>query len=162
MGLMKILLFIAITMALSLTLTMRSIEEKPPYDDTSNTLPTLKHQTQTPLPSSSSKRVSRFLAENKGKNPRAADHCHKDNQVCQVQDELDYNNYRNATCCNNKCVDLGYDDQNCGACKKKCKFTQACCRGECVYLSLDKRHCGGCHNRCPLREFCVYGMCEYA
>ncbi|XP_057767351.1 stigma-specific STIG1-like protein 2 [Salvia miltiorrhiza] len=100
-------------------------------------------------------RVSRFLQE-KGKNPRAADHCHKDNDVCNNTLE----DGRNATCCNNKCLDLQYDDKNCGACKKKCAFTETCCRGECVMLAYDKRHCGTCNKKCA--KFCLYGMCSYA
>ncbi|OMP04385.1 Stigma-specific protein Stig1 [Corchorus olitorius] len=109
-----------------------------------------------------SKRVSRFLQERgNARNPNAADPlCHKDNELCyHIEDGIIYNK---TTCCNNKCVNLEEDKQNCGACKNKCKFTQACCRGECVYLSLDKRHCGRCNNRCPTGEFCVYGMCDYA
>ncbi|KAJ6949650.1 hypothetical protein NC651_003587 [Populus alba x Populus x berolinensis] len=58
-------------------------------------------------------------------------------------------------------MDLSTDKQNCGACKRKCKYTEDCCRGECVLLSLDKRHCGKCNNRCQKGEFCVYGMCNY-
>ncbi|GMJ10300.1 hypothetical protein like AT1G50720 [Hibiscus trionum] len=101
------------------------------------------------------KRVSRFLQQGE-RNPRAADHCHKDEEVCYIQDGA------TSTCCNNKCVFLATDDHNCGACKRKCKFTQVCCRGECVYISLDKRHCGGCNHRCKTGEYCVYGMCNYA
>ncbi|KAF4360122.1 hypothetical protein CsatB_014538 [Cannabis sativa] len=103
-----------------------------------------------------SKRVSRFLADTKERNPRAADHCHKDNEVC-------YTGYGNATtCCNNKCMDLMYDQHNCGACKKKCKYTQTCCRGECVDLAFDKRHCGECNYRCKDTQYCIYGLCDYA
>nr|GMD86504.1 stigma-specific Stig1 family protein [Ipomoea batatas] len=67
-----------------------------------------------------SRRVSRFLAEEK--NPRAADHCKNDDEICYVVEG------KNSTCCNNKCMDLGYDRHNCGACKNKCKFTTTCCR----------------------------------
>ncbi|XP_055832697.1 stigma-specific STIG1-like protein 3 [Solanum dulcamara] len=102
-------------------------------------------------------KISRFLAQQEIKNPRAADHCHKDNEICHVLDGS-----RNSTCCNNKCMDLGYDDHNCGACKKKCRFTETCCRGECVNLSYDKRHCGYCNNRCMTGGYCFYGMCDYA
>ncbi|KAL0346060.1 UNVERIFIED_CONTAM: Stigma-specific STIG1-like protein 2 [Sesamum radiatum] len=102
------------------------------------------------------KRVSRFLQE-KERNPRAADHCHKDNEICDYILEG-----RNATCCNNKCMDLGYDSNNCGACKKKCAFTESCCRGECVNLAYDKRHCGSCNKKCMPGGYCIYGMCDYA
>ena len=99
------------------------------------------------------KRVNRFLAEER--NPRAADHCHKDYEVCTLQGT-------NSTCCNNKCLDLATDKKNCGACKKKCKYTDTCCRGECVDTTYDKRHCGECNNRCSPGGYCIYGLCDYA
>ncbi|XP_074348358.1 uncharacterized protein LOC141687097 [Apium graveolens] len=99
------------------------------------------------------KRVNRFLAEEK--NPRAADHCNKDNEVCTLQGT-------NSTCCNNKCMDLSSDNKNCGACKNKCKYTETCCRGECVDVTYDKRHCGECNNRCSPGGYCIYGLCDYA
>ncbi|KAJ0044914.1 hypothetical protein Pint_04079 [Pistacia integerrima] len=153
MKLIKIILTIAITMAITITLTMQNIgnvKETPSKSSSpfENGYPT--HDNTIVLPT---KRGSRFLAE--VKNPRAADHCHKDNEVCYAQGQ-------NATCCNNKCMDLSTDDKNCGACKNKCKYTETCCRGECVNLSFDKRHCGSCNNRCPTGEYCVYGMCDYA
>ncbi|KAK8622930.1 hypothetical protein V6N13_117827 [Hibiscus sabdariffa] len=108
------------------------------------------------LPNPSSfKRVSRFLQQGY-RNPRAADHCNKDEEVCYIQDGV------TSTCCNNKCVFLATDNHNCGACKRKCKFTQVCCRGECVDIAFDKRHCGACNHRCKRGEYCVYGMCNYA
>ncbi|KAJ6965866.1 stigma-specificIG1-like protein 1 [Populus alba x Populus x berolinensis] len=142
MQLVRIIFIIAMTVALSTTLTVKRIGEdgeKPPKDDR-------RIDTSTRL-------LSRFLAEEK--NPRAADHCNKDNEICHI---LQGKNYK---CCNNKCMDLSTDKQNCGACKRKCKYTEDCCRGECVLLSLDKRHCGKCNNRCQEGEFCVYGMCNY-
>ena len=157
MTLTKIVLVIALTMVLSIALTIRSIGEvevKPisvgqvNLDDVSTTL----HK-----PLSTKLRTSRFLAENV-KNPRAADHCRKDNEVCDLMN----NNGTTYHCCNNKCIDLSSDKHNCGACKNKCPYTHECCRGECVLLSLDKRHCGACNKRCPKGEFCVYGMCNYA
>ncbi|KAG8367744.1 hypothetical protein BUALT_Bualt16G0104700 [Buddleja alternifolia] len=108
-------------------------------------------------PVSEKRIISRFLQQ-KERNPRAADHCHKDNDVCNYT--LD--NGRNATCCNNKCMDLEYDNKNCGACKKKCAFTETCCRGECVNLAYDKRHCGICNNKCMDKGYCIYGICDYA
>lgn len=145
-------------MALSITLTMKNIvevEKKPPFEQSNDVSTTLSkgfavNDEKKLMPS---KRLSRFLAEDK--NPRAADHCHKDNEICQV---LRGKNY---TCCNNKCMHLSTDKHNCGACKKKCEYPQECCRGECVFLSLDKRHCGKCNNRCAKGELCVYGMCNY-
>ncbi|RDX69568.1 Stigma-specific STIG1-like protein 3, partial [Mucuna pruriens] len=140
-------------MALSITLTMKSItheEAKPSFvpHDLPSSQPTHHHQKNVLLPS---KRVNRFLAE--VKNPNAADHCHKDHDVCTLSGA------KNATCCNNKCINVGYDGHNCGACKKKCKFTETCCRGECINVYFDKRHCGECNHRCERGQDCVYGMC---
>lgn len=155
----KIMLIMAIAMALSITLTMKNIvvqqeEEKPPIFMSSKELHTTNKEdkVQLVLPS---KRVSRFLKEEK--NPRAADHCHKDNEICNLID-----GGKNTTCCNNKCMDLSTDKNNCGECKKKCKYTENCCRGECVYLAFDKRHCNECNHRCNTGEYCVFGMCNYA
>ncbi|KAK9673876.1 hypothetical protein RND81_12G195600 [Saponaria officinalis] len=108
------------------------------------------------------KRVSRFLVEtsnqNRRSNSKAANHCNKDNEVCNIV----FVYGKNSTCCNNKCMDVNEDDKNCGACHNKCKFTQHCCGGECVDLSYDKRHCGKCNNNCFEGQFCDYGMCDYA
>lgn len=140
-----LIFIIAIVMALSITLTTKQDLRR-------------SSQESTIKPRPPSKRLSRFLAETKPRNPRAADHCNKDNEIC--------NNYliegRNSTCCNNKCMDLGYDNHNCGACKKKCLVTESCCRGQCVNLSYDKRHCGFCNNRCMPGGLCIYGICDYA
>ncbi|KAG4923875.1 hypothetical protein AAZX31_18G088200 [Glycine max] len=154
MGFLKAIFIIAITMALSITLTMKTIthqeEAKPPFvhHDLPSSTP---HQKNLLLPS---KRVSRFLAQ--VKNPNAADHCRKDHEICTLS------GVKNSTCCNNKCIDVGYDKHNCGACKMKCKFTEVCCRGECVDTNFDKRHCGECNHRCEVGAYCVYGMCGYA
>lgn len=99
---------------------------------------------QSPLPST---RVSRFLQST---NSRAASGCKNQEWIC------------GSACCNNKCVTLETDNNNCGACRNKCKYTEVCCRGECVNVSFDKRHCGGCNHRCLPKYYCVYGMCNYA
>ncbi|KAK9268906.1 hypothetical protein L1049_000671 [Liquidambar formosana] len=164
MEVMKMIFTIAIFMALTITLiTMKNIEEaeeKPPFKliDTSDTW-----SKEVPLHDKNlmpSKRVSRFLAGNenpRGRNPNASDHCNKDNEICHPEQG------RNSTiCCNNKCIDVKYDKNNCGACKKKkCEYTDDCCGGECVNLAYDKRHCGSCHNKCQIGEYCIYGMCDY-
>lgn len=168
MEVFKIIFLIAVATALSITITMQNMsspieEEKPPFSHVARTtmsLSSIKKEQEHDrddhkLVLPASKRVSRFLDANHEKNPRAADHCHKDHEICKVGGV-------NATCCNNKCIDLSYDDNNCGACKKKCKYTQTCCRGECVDLAFDKRHCGQCNNRCSYGEYCIYGMCDYA
>ncbi|KAK7287568.1 hypothetical protein RIF29_00849 [Crotalaria pallida] len=154
---LKVIFIIAITMALSIAfITMRSInqEEAKPvlvendYSSSSHEERSV-HKNKILLPS---KRVGRFLAQ----NPNAADHCNKDYEICYLTGA------KNSTCCNNKCIDLGYDKHNCGACKKKCKYTEVCCRGQCVDTYYDKRHCGECNHRCEHGQYCVYGMCGYA
>ncbi|CAI0436358.1 unnamed protein product, partial [Linum tenue] len=92
------------------------------------------------------------------KNPRAADHCNKDDDpgLCRSLYGEGFE------CCNNKCIEVAADKQNCGGCKNKCAFKDECCGGECVYLSLDKRHCGKCDSPCAGGELCVYGLCNYA
>ncbi|XP_030542872.1 stigma-specific STIG1-like protein 2 [Rhodamnia argentea] len=149
---MKVILVIALTMALSLAITMRTLveetEEKPPLEG-EDPLKMPDASAKIALPS---KRSSRFLADTR--NPRAADHCNKDGEVCTALGE-------NYTCCNNKCVDLSYDKNNCGGCKNKCKFTYGCCGGRCTSLAYDKRNCGRCGNRCPTGDLCFYGLCNY-
>ncbi|PWA42723.1 hypothetical protein CTI12_AA541940 [Artemisia annua] len=139
----KVFFMIVTAMAIAITLTVTF---------TSNNHETTL--TGTPVVVPFPKRVSRFLAENK--NPRAADHCKKDDEICYILEG------KNSTCCNNKCMDLSEDKHNCGACKNKCKFTSSCCRGECVNLAYDKRHCGSCGNKCMPGGYCIYGLCNYA
>ncbi|KAK9155624.1 hypothetical protein Sjap_003104 [Stephania japonica] len=102
--------------------------------------------------------VSRFLAEEKNPraSPRAKYHCQKDNSVCYEEGSP------GTTCCNNKCIDVKTDRDNCGGCKNKCKYTYECCDGQCVNLAYDKRHCGQCFHKCLNGDFCLYGMCDYA
>ncbi|KAL0337837.1 UNVERIFIED_CONTAM: Stigma-specific STIG1-like protein 3 [Sesamum calycinum] len=144
------LTIIAVTMALTLILTTKPSNHEL-HDAQPATGPAFLDRK-----TAGAKMVSRFLQE-KEKNPRAADHCNKDNEICNYILEG-----RNATCCNNKCIDLGYDSNNCGACKNKCAFTESCCRGQCVNLAYDKRHCGACNHRCMPGGYCIYGMCDYA
>ncbi|MFS7985313.1 putative stigma-specific protein Stig1 [Helianthus anomalus] len=139
----KLLFLVAVAITLTLTITFTFMG-----DTREKTL--ITSRAVKPFP----KRVSRFLAENK--NPRAADHCNKDNEICYILEG------KNSTCCNNKCMDLSEDKHNCGACKNKCKFTNSCCRGECVNLAYDKRHCGSCGNKCMHGGYCIYGLCNYA
>ncbi|KAI3444212.1 hypothetical protein Pfo_000877 [Paulownia fortunei] len=133
---MKVIKIIFFIMAITLTLNSQPafLERKP----------------------AATKRVSRFLQQ-KGNSPRIADQCNEDNQVCSY-----FLEGGNATCCNNKCIETGYDVNNCGACGKKCAFREVCCRGECVDPAYDKRHCGFCNNMCMIDGNCVYGICDYA
>lgn len=148
----KVILAIALAMALSVAITMRTLveetEEKPPFKSMDpTTTPDVLAEIALP-----SKRLSRFLADDK--NPRAADHCNKDGEICHALGE-------NYTCCNNKCVDLSNEKNNCGKCKNRCKYTYSCCSGQCVDLTYDKRNCGSCGNRCPRGVYCFYAMCNY-
>ncbi|XP_009609640.1 stigma-specific STIG1-like protein 2 [Nicotiana tomentosiformis] len=148
---MKVMIFlIPLAIAMAFTIAILTTQRVEKIENT-------KEKLSIPSPLIKRK-VSRFLVEQKPRNPKAADHCHKEHEICQAF-EVEGGN---ATCCNNKCVDLKYDDHNCGTCKKKCRFTETCCRGECVNLSFDKRHCGYCNNRCMTGGYCFYGMCDYA
>ncbi|CAN0899990.1 Stigma-specific STIG1-like protein 3 [Linum grandiflorum] len=154
------MLLVFVATALSVTLTMQTINNPP----------------QKTIP-----RISRFLKEqdtttstgdgipgiggNNGngvggggiKNPKAADHCNNDPGFCESLYGKGF------ACCNNKCKDLNADKENCGACKSKCKFTNECCNGQCVFLSYDKRHCGKCNSPCAgPGNVCIYGLCNYA
>ena len=156
MKVITLIFIIAITMALSITFKMRNFDNDGQVQQPlrSSETETALHDEKKPMPS---KRLSRFLASHKPKNPRAAGHCKKDNEICH---HLKGTN--STTCCKNKCMDLAYDWYNCGACKKKCLVTESCCRGECVDLSYDKRHCGFCNNRCMPGGYCIYAICDYA
>ncbi|KAK4793833.1 hypothetical protein SAY86_011827 [Trapa natans] len=154
------ILLLAITMAMAITITMRAIPELDPKLKPSSSL---HHSGQDPEPKGThvplltpSKRISRFLAVNTT-NPRATVHCKKDNIICSI---LVGGSGRDR-CCQNTCVDVLTSRNNCGACKKKCKFTETCRRGQCVMTAFDKRHCGKCNDRCPAGQLCVYGMCNY-
>ncbi|XP_047335513.1 stigma-specific STIG1-like protein 3 [Impatiens glandulifera] len=157
MNVLKIILLIAISMAFSITLAMKTISKIEEAKIISPNINTNKVLTNFIKP-------SRFLAEKKKEKSRkhhpAGDNCKKNKHFCLLED--DSGDFYNSTCCKNKCVDLQYDDDNCGACNKRCDYTEACCRGQCVYLAFDKRHCGECNNRCTDGLFCIYGMCDYA
>ncbi|CAL9218433.1 unnamed protein product [Arabidopsis halleri] len=156
MGHRNIILTILLTTSIAIIVLISTVFVS---NNKTETLLQTQIQTQTQITKRSLK-VSRFLAQNgkNGRNLNTADHCNKDKEICKSQGM--YNS--TMECCSNKCVDLAYDNDNCGACKNQCKFTQTCCRGECVYLAYDKRHCGECNHSCLVGEFCVYGLCNYA
>ena len=93
--------------------------------------------------------ASRFLA---GQRRRLT--CDSHPQACESKG--------NTICCNKKCVNVKTDKLNCGACGKKCKFSEICCNGRCVNPSANKNHCGGCGNSCQEGGFCAFGMCSYS
>ncbi len=71
------------------------------------------------------------------------------------------------TRCGGACVDLGFDEANCGECGNACGAEQICrqgicrvirdcaaqgltdCGGACVDTASDPNHCGECGNACP-------------
>ncbi|GFZ04949.1 hypothetical protein Acr_17g0005210 [Actinidia rufa] len=65
-------------------------------------------------------------------------------------------------CCQNRCVDVTSDVNNCGLCGIRCPFTWQCCRRFCINTNINPFHCGRCDHRCPFGSFCFYGMCGYA
>jgi hypothetical protein len=63
-----------------------------------------------------------------------------------------------STCCNNTCVDITADKNNCGGCGNPCG-TQDCCAGNCVdTMGSDTANCGGCGVTC--NGTCTNGTCQ--
>lgn len=75
--------------------------------------------------------------------------------------------------CNDVCVDVGADPQNCGRCGNVCTGGASCtsgecacptpstvCNGECVSLSTDPNNCGSCGTGCGNGLLCVNGQCS--
>lgn len=155
MGLKNIILAISLSIAITILVLISTVSVS---NNKTETPMQTQTQTQT-LITKKSARVSRFLAQNANirRSANAADHCSKNEEICKSQGT----NNSTMACCSNKCVDVAYDKDNCGACKNQCMFTQACCRGECVYLAYDKRHCGECNHSCLAGELCVYSLCNY-
>ncbi len=79
--------------------------------------------------------------------------------------------------CDGRCVNTGFDRDNCGACGRSCGggdcvagacdcqpagTTPAFCAGDgCVDLDVDPAHCGGCGVRCTAGERCEGGSCAF-
>jgi len=76
--------------------------------------------------------------------------------------------------CAGTCVDLGFDNLNCGSCGSTCDSGEVCaegtctlecpegdsiCSGTCRDLSRDDLNCGACGNACPAGERCLDGAC---
>ncbi|KAH7443465.1 hypothetical protein KP509_02G036000 [Ceratopteris richardii] len=78
--------------------------------------------------------------------------CSTESKACKV--------FYNATCCAGTCVNVQLDNNNCGACGRRCAFTEACCEGACKDLNTDEFNCGRCGNVCP-DDSCQYGLCGY-
>ena len=63
-----------------------------------------------------------------------------------------------STCCNNVCVDITGDGNNCGGCGNPCG-ANSCCAGNCVdTMGSDTTNCGGCGLVC--NGTCVGGTCQ--
>jgi hypothetical protein len=63
-----------------------------------------------------------------------------------------------STCCNNVCVDITGDGNNCGGCGTSCGST-SCCAGNCVdTMGSDTTNCGACGVTC--NGTCVGGTCQ--
>jgi hypothetical protein len=71
------------------------------------------------------------------------------------------------------CVSLADDEDNCGACGRRCAADQACvggacgcgrgqtsCSGSCVNLATEPAHCGACGRACLPGQFCTQGGCS--
>jgi hypothetical protein len=77
------------------------------------------------------------------------------------------------TNCNNACVDIQTDMDNCGMCGNPCdpqtqqctmgqccKTTEKVCSGMCIDVQSDAKNCGMCGNVCPMNNpVCASGMC---
>lgn len=76
------------------------------------------------------------------------------------------------TQCNDACVDLNADVNNCGRCGRRCNGVcqdglcratcdadRTSCSGACIATTSNRRHCGACGNSCPPAQACDLGQC---
>ncbi len=90
--------------------------------------------------------------------------------VCQ-----DDARFGNLNTCDDRCVDLETDDNNCGECGNECESDESCvegnctatcsqgqisCDGTCVDLETDEGNCGECGNECGNGQSCMDGTCS--
>ena len=61
------------------------------------------------------------------------------------------------TCCANQCVDLLFDEYNCGACGTACAAGETCDRGSCTSVQNCTTDAD-----CPPDHICVNGQCTYS
>ncbi|KAF7112236.1 hypothetical protein RHSIM_RhsimUnG0248700 [Rhododendron simsii] len=169
MKVLTLILMVAITMALSITVAIKSTadkEEKLYFDPIESTTPTtLSPDEPFPLQENArmpSKRVSRFLVQQNTAPLRTYlnNVCQKNQLTCVSVNTAGHT--KNSTCCNMRCVHLQSDRKNCGSCGKLCPFPKVCCGGVCVNIVNDVNHCGQCRNECPHGVACKYSMCDYA
>ena len=75
--------------------------------------------------------------------------------------------------CNGKCISVGGDSANCGACGKVCPGALACINGSCgcpggltncadvcVDQNVDGNNCGGCGTACVAGMVCSAASCQ--
>ncbi|KAJ8755101.1 hypothetical protein K2173_016812 [Erythroxylum novogranatense] len=65
-------------------------------------------------------------------------------------------------CCKKHCRNVIRDENNCGKCGKKCKFSEHCCNGRCINAMKDQNNCSKCNHKCGRGLKCEYGSCGYA
>ncbi|RDX66766.1 Stigma-specific STIG1-like protein 1, partial [Mucuna pruriens] len=153
---LQILFFVATLMALVIadSATLPHKEESPflTYNVKNH------NSTENPATPSSESEELASLRGTKGlhghKNVHRAMTCDKYPRVCHAKGS------EGPDCCRRKCVNVSTDRNNCGACGKRCKYSQVCCRGKCVNLMFDKYHCGRCGNKCNKGDSCIYAMRE--
>lgn len=76
--------------------------------------------------------------------------------------------------CGEKCIDVTFDLDHCGACGNQCtRGKMTCMAGECLCLGsaimcegacydgfTSREHCGSCGEACTIAEACVSGACR--
>ena len=63
------------------------------------------------------------------------------------------------TCCNNTCVDITSDTNNCNGCGLACSGSNTCCSSSCTdTMGTDVNNCGGCGVTCA--GTCTNGQCQ--
>ncbi|MCO5552222.1 hypothetical protein L7F22_005734 [Adiantum nelumboides] len=72
-----------------------------------------------------------------------------------------YSSFKHASCCNNVCVDVHANVNNCGSCGSRCRWGFSCCKGKCCDLKTDPRNCGEVGHCCRKGVKCQFGMCGY-
>ncbi|KAL6332228.1 hypothetical protein AAG906_001943 [Vitis piasezkii] len=155
MSTLSTIFMLTVVLALAAINSATSDEEEEPFFEDPDTSSSVKAENTEPAESKkpvSLRGASRFLEQ------RARLTCDKYPKACESKGS----STRDNLCCNKKCVNVKVDKLNCGACGKRCKFSEICCNGRCVNPSANKNHCGGCGNSCQEGDFCAFGMCSYS
>lgn len=157
---LKVLLLLAMLMALAITLSATLVEEELFFNE--KTKGANNHETfddYLPMGDKSQEKTSLRGSSSVFLASRAVttSSCDKNPKVCRAA-----TNSPRSHCCNNKCVDVKTDRLNCGKCGVKCNQAEICCNGHVVHTMSDKKHCGTCDNHCKRGGSCAFGMCSYA